>query len=137
MVSGIRPYTNILVANGRQSIRHTIVRTATGMAKTTCALTHTTLRIRGDVEDHVFRTRRIASDTANTHQVIQLQVVAHAPRDAVIRARGVAAHTDRAHDLLAAVIQTQSAAEHVYTANALAHHWIGLHSERSCRSHVS
>src|SRR5436190_22693242 len=54
--------------------------------------------------------------------VIELEVVAHLPRDVVIRAGGVTAHAEAADELAIIIVQRQAGAGHVGPAGALPYH---------------
>src|ERR1700726_2649856 len=81
--------------NGRQHLfisRHD----ALGMAESTGALA-----VGADVEHDVVGPHGIARNSADSHQVIEAQVLAKTPGDEVIGAGSVAADADSAHHLLA------------------------------------
>src|SRR5262245_21988749 len=80
------------------------------------------VRVVRDVEHDGVRTRRISRDSAHSGEVVEIEVVAHAPADAMVRAGSVAAHADRADHSPVRVVERETAAKHVHATDLLAHH---------------
>src|SRR5229473_7691497 len=93
------------------------------MTKTACAITGAAVRIWGDVENDVVRTRGIARDSANRGQragggeVVETQEISDAPRDVVVCAGGVATQTNSADELMTSCVETQAATKDVYATD--------------------
>src|SRR5260370_22245605 len=97
---------------------------ARGMAKPGFANAGAAAGVCGDVENDVVRMRGIASEQArgarNSRQrarggqVIEAEVIPHAPGDVVGRARSVATDADSADDLMSLRAETQAAPKDVY-----------------------
>src|SRR5215203_2342786 len=81
------------------------------------------LDVRWNVVDDVIRAIGASWRHARRY-VVEIQAVAHFPRNDVIRARRIAAHADRAEKFALRIIKRETTAEDIYATDLLAHHWI-------------
>ena len=101
------------------------------MTKTACAITGAAVRIWGDVENDVVRTRGIARDSANRGQraggceVVETQEISDAPRDVVVCAGSIATQTNSADELMTFCVETQAATKNVYATDFVPDHRVG------------
>jgi hypothetical protein len=101
------------------------------MTEAACAITGAAVRICGDVENDVVRTRGIAGDSANCWQraggaeVVESQEISDAPRDVVVCAGSVATQTNSADELMAFCVETQATTKDVYAADFVSDHRVG------------
>ncbi len=65
---------------------------------------------------------RASGHPTNASQVVQTQIVAHAPGNVVIRAGSVPAYTNASDDILAGRIQCKAAAENVHASGLSSNH---------------
>src|SRR5437588_6636432 len=94
------------------------------------------IRIGSDIINNVVGMAQIARNSPNPQEVVQRQIVAHAPGDVVIRAGGVAAYTHSSDEDPIGGVQCEPAAKHVHTANFVAHHGIAPSAVLGGRSRV-
>src|SRR6266567_4588614 len=94
------------------------------MAKTTGTVARSAIWVDGNVVDNVVRTARIARNSADPLEVIETEILAHAPSDVVIGAGSVSTHSNCADDFLTGPVQRQAAAEYVHSANDVPHHGV-------------
>ena len=92
------------------------------MSEATCADAGSAVRIGCDVEDDVVGTRGIARDASDAGEMIESEVVSHAPRDVVVGARSVATDAYATDNHLAGTVERQPTAEDVDPADLVADH---------------
>src|ERR1700741_2830738 len=94
------------------------------MTKTTGTVARSATWVGGNVINNVVRAGRIARNSADPPEVIETEILAHAPSDVVIGKESASAYSHCANDFLTGPVQCQAAAEHVHSADDAPHHGV-------------
>jgi len=92
------------------------------MAKAASTYSSSAKRIGSDIEYDIIGTRRIARHTSDTGEMVEAEIVAHAPRDVVVGTRRIAANAHASGNHLAGTIKRQPSTEHINSADLVADH---------------